>query len=267
MVIVAVALTWRTWDRNRDYHSRFLIWSRNTRYRPESFTAHNNLGMALANDRQMGEAAKSFARAYRLRPDRADYRGNLAGILVLADAAGDEPFAGTGPGDGADLSEVNRELGMELLAERDFAKAAVHLRYRVKRRPDDVMAQTALGMALDKQGDPHSALLQYMKVLAFSPNIPPALNNAAWIRATAADASLRDGEEAVRLAERLCRLSATPFDLDTLAAAYAEAGRFAEAVATAEKALGAAAAAGNETLATKIGRRLELYRRGEAFRE
>ena len=68
--------------------------------------------------------------------------------------------------------------------------------------------------------------------------IAEALNNLAWVLATSPKAELRNGAEAVRLAERACELThyGEPLFIGTLAAAYAEAGRFPEAVTTAEKA-------------------------------
>ena len=73
-----------------------------------------------------------------------------------------------------------------------------------------------------------------------------ALNNLAWLLAAHPSDALRNGAEAVRLAERACELSEhrEPVMLGTLAAAYAEAGRFGDAVKTAEKARDLAAATG-----------------------
>jgi Flp pilus assembly protein TadD len=124
-------------------------------------------------------------------------------------------------------------------------------------------------MTLEKQGDTATALRHYAKALEVAPGYPLALNHMAWIRATSADASLRGGEEAVKLAERLCGLSAQPAPrhLDTLAAAYAEAGRFREAVETATTAVETASAGGETGLAEQIQGRLILYSEGVPFRD
>jgi tetratricopeptide (TPR) repeat protein len=95
------------------------------------------------------------------------------------------------------------------------------------------------------------------------------LNNLAWILAAGAEAELRDGAEAVRLAERACELThyQEPLFIGTLAAAYAEAGRFPEAVTAAEKAAQLATHAGLNDLAAKNRQLLELYRAGKPCRE
>jgi tetratricopeptide (TPR) repeat protein len=104
--------------------------------------------------------------------------------------------------------------------------------------------------------------------LALKPDMVEALENLAWILATHPSEALRNGAEAVRLAERACKLSQyrEPVSLVTLAAAYAEAGRFGDAVKTAEKARDLAAAAGLKDVAAKNSERLELYRAGKPCR-
>ena len=79
---------------------------------------------------------------------------------------------------------------------------------------------------------------------------------------------MRDGAEAVRLAERASELveHKHPVFLDTLAAAYAEAGEFAKAVETAERVLQIAVAAGETEVAVDIRKRLDLYKAGKPYR-
>ena len=100
-------------------------------------------------------------------------------------------------------------------------------------------------------------------------NLAGALNNLAWVLAASPDDELRNGAEAVRLAERACELThhGEPLFIGTLAAAYAEAGRFPEAVATAEKAEQLATSAGLKKVAEKNQQLLELYRAGKPYHE
>jgi Flp pilus assembly protein TadD len=95
------------------------------------------------------------------------------------------------------------------------------------------------------------------------------LNDLAWILATAPDDRLRNGAEAVTLAERACHVS--DFEeaqfIGTLAAAYAEAGRFENAIRAGEKAKAMAAAAGQKELVEKNRQLLELYRAGKPYRD
>ena len=95
------------------------------------------------------------------------------------------------------------------------------------------------------------------------------LNILAWILATCEDAEIRDGAQAVRLAERAYQLAdqGNYMYLDTLAAAYAEAGQFDHAVKTAQRAVKLARNGTNQESAEDIQGRLELYRAKRAYRE
>ena len=87
--------------------------------------------------------------------------------------------------------------------------------------------------------------------------------------ATSPDAAIRNGAEAVTLARRAFRLTRgrEPAVFGTLAAAYAEAGRFAEAVDAAERAIALASARGNTTLVDTLRARIKLYRAGSPYHE
>jgi tetratricopeptide (TPR) repeat protein len=130
---------------------------------------------------------------------------------------------------------------------------------------DNALLHAGVGEALRERGDIPKAAQHFTWALDLNPDNPAALNNLAWIRATHRRAELRDGAQAVELAERCCELSGYQVGatLDTLAAAYAEAGRFDDAVRWQTKAIELAPAAGKAELKT----RLELYRAGKPFRE
>ena len=110
------------------------------------------------------------------------------------------------------------------------------------------------------------AMAEYTKALQISPQNVPALSNLAWLLATSADPSLRNGSEAVRLAERADSASSRSDShatvLRILAAAYAETGRFAKAKETAQQALEAASVQGNSTLANSLRDEIALYELG-----
>jgi len=95
------------------------------------------------------------------------------------------------------------------------------------------------------------------------------MNSLAWLLATHKENKFRNPEEAIRLAERACELTNYKDTglVDTLAAAYAAAGRFSDAVATAEKAIKLADSTDNKERAGKIQNRLELYKLGKPYRE
>ena len=125
------------------------------------------------------------------------------------------------------------------------------------------------GMTLGQLGRTREAVVQYREALRLNPNLAGALNNLAWALAASPDDELRNGPEAVRLAQRACELThyGEPLFLGTLAAAYAEAGRFPEAVTTAEKAEQLATDAGLTAVAAKNRELLELYRAGKPYHE
>ena len=94
------------------------------------------------------------------------------------------------------------------------------------------------------------------------------MNDLAWVLATSPEASLRNGKEAVQLARQAVKLGGgkQPALLDTLAAAYAEAGQFPDAVATARDALQRATAQGNQHLVESLRKRIKLYGEGQPWR-
>ncbi len=119
--------------------------------------------------------------------------------------------------------------------------------------------RTTLADLLGGSGDVPAALPLYAEALRINPASPEAHNSLAWWRAAAADVSLRDGAEAVRLAERAVALRGRePAFLDTLAAAYAQAGIFDAAITTAREAL-AGCRGRNPALAEEISTRLRYY--------
>ena len=91
----------------------------------------------------------------------------------------------------------------------------------------------------------------------------------AWKLATSPETSIRDGVKAVALAEQAVRLSGgkEPMIIRALAAAYAEAGRFSEAIETAQHAQELAAQQGNTELADVLVMHIKLYQAGTPFRD
>ena len=124
-------------------------------------------------------------------------------------------------------------------------------------------------MALAKLGRTDQAIEHLRETIRLQPNTPAALNGLAWIRAANSHAAFRNGDEAIQLAQRACELTGyrRPALLVTLAAAYAEAGRFEEAITTAQKARVLALASGPKDLAERSRQMLELYQSRQAYHE
>ena len=114
-----------------------------------------------------------------------------------------------------------------------------------------------------------SGVSYYREALNVDPEYGDAQNNLAWVLATHPDKRVRNGNEAVRLAELAVKAKrgAAPGLLDTLAAAYAEDHRFEDAVTIARRAIEQAQAGGQLKLAAGIKSRLQLYEAGRPFRD
>jgi Flp pilus assembly protein TadD len=156
-----------------------------------------------------------------------------------------------------------------VLAEHGRVDEAIaHYRTALRIKPDWELAHYNLGLALAGRGQIDEAIAHYRMAWKIKPDYVEALNNMAWIRATHPDPKFRDGPEAVRLACRVIELSSSnAAALDTLAAAYAEAGRFAEAVRTAREALDLSAQQNQQALAESLQAKLRLYEARTPFRE
>jgi tetratricopeptide (TPR) repeat protein len=158
-------------------------------------------------------------------------------------------------------------LGAVLLNQGRFDEAAQCAEKAYQFGPNHTYAKAFLARILIERGEFEEGLFLYRQVLREMPGLYQARNNLAWQLATHEDAGFRNGPESVTLAEETVAAAgrADPNVLDTLAAAYAEAGRFPEAVDAAQKAFDIASSSGEEALASEIKQRMELYRSGRPY--
>jgi Tfp pilus assembly protein PilF len=133
--------------------------------------------------------------------------------------------------------ETYRVRGIYQITQQRYAEAIGSLSQTLRLKPDDADTHFFLAEILSPQNKAVEAVQHYREALRIRPDFPEALNNLAWLLATSKEAGARDGAQAVQLAERACELTlyGTPIYISTLAVAYAEAGRFDDAIATAQK--------------------------------
>jgi len=238
--------------------------------KPNFAGALYNLGVALAAQGRFEEAIGNFRKAIQINPNNSEARNNLG--IAFADTGRFEEAIGNfrkaiqiNPNN----SEARNNLGGALLHQGRFDEAIEHFRKAIQIKPNFAEALDNLGVALAARGRFEEAIEHFRKAIQIKPNFADALDNLAWVLAASPDDGLRNGAEAVRLAERACELTqdGEASFLGTLAAAYAEAGRFPEAVTTAEKAERLATDAGSKILAGENRQRLELYRTGKPYHE
>jgi protein O-mannosyl-transferase len=274
------------------------------RLKPDYPEAHDNLGSVLSGRGRYEEAEAAFREVLRLKPDYPGARQRLERALaaqgkwveVLA------PYRQVLERDPAD-TRARLSLTRVLLEAGQLDEALEQSVAAARQQPRAVEAQYQLGVALSRKGEVERAARQFELVLELdggfaaahyalgilrkqqrqmsealrhwreaarlAPQWPDPLNNLAWALATDPQAEVRDGLEAVKLATRAVELAGTNNVglLDTLGAAYAEAGRFAEAAAAGRQAQAAALAQGRAVLAEQIGRRLALYNSNQAYRQ
>jgi len=161
-------------------------------------------------------------------------------------------------------------LAQGLQEEGRLCQAAVHYRMAIA-MPNayHYFANLNFAMLLQQRGYYQEADTHYEKALQFNPYSLIAMNNLAWMLATCPDAKVRNGARAVQLGEQACQLInyRVTLNVGTLAAAYAEAGRFDDAIATAQQAIALAQEHGNGALLKKNEELLRLYQAHEAYHE
>jgi tetratricopeptide (TPR) repeat protein len=237
---------------------------------PAFAEAHSNLGFLLTKQGRTAEAIEEYQKAIELNPNCAEFYNNL-GNLLAAQRRADEAI---GQFQKAlevepDNAKVRYNLANILSAQGRWDEAIEHYQQALKQMPDSTHAHYQLGLALQSRGKFAATVAQLQKVLELDPRHVTAQNNLAWLLATCPDNSLRNGNKAVELAQQAVQLSGgkSPEILDTLAAAYAEAGRFPEAIETARQALDLSTAQNNKPLAEAIQNQLKLFKTHSPYHE
>lgn len=236
---------------------------------PKRAENRNRLGLAYLHTGALEKASAQFAEALRLKPAWSEACYNWGTVLVrlgrLEEATRRFETAIQFRPDCApaynNLGVILAGRGQSALAVDCFAKALAH-------QPHYPEALCNLALVRQRQGRQAEAATHFTTALQQNADFMPALRGLAWLRATASDSKLRNGQEAVRLSQRLIEASGAQdaINLETLAAAYAESGQFAKAISTARQAIDLARQGGDLRLAKKCEEELAAYLRRKPWR-
>ncbi len=235
-LMVVSALSWCCWLQASYWRDSETLFTHALAVTRNNDVAMNNLGIIFLEKGRLDDAISNLQAAIDVRPENAPAHDNLAKAL---------------------------------LQKGQVAEAMVHYRKFLEIEPDNVEARNTLGTALIQQGRLREAIGQWQDALAIQPENGNAASNLAWVFATCPEDSIRDGRHAVELAEKALRISGgkIPMIYKVLAAAYAESGRFADAVETAQHGAELAASQGNPALAAELERNVALYQSGRPLRD
>jgi Tfp pilus assembly protein PilF len=240
---------------------------------PDSFFGQRGLGLVRIEQGRWPEAEERLERAYRLRPDA----GGPALVrlhLLRARSAGREGDETAVRARLARVLEIDPRhagasglLGASLVREGRYAQARPLLEQALAAPDATAASHAAMGMLALAGGDEAAAARWSREALRRDPGLAWAANNLAWVLATSAEPELRNPAEAVLVAERLPTTGpdADPNHLDTLAVAYAAAGRFAEAAAAADRGVALAESSGRPGLAASLRAQAVRYRQAGAL--
>ena len=244
------------------YFKAIAQYQKALKIRPNSCLVHNNLGNALAACGHVDEATAEYRTALKINPNYASAHSNLANILA-GQGRNDEAIAEYKKAIALDpnRADAHNNFGAVLADQGRLGEAIAKFQKALDIEPDFADAHGNLGTALSKQGKIADAMIHWREAVRLQPSNPRAVNRLAWAMATRPEPSIRNGAEAVELAQWAVQLSHShePVPLDTLAAAYAQVGRFADATKTAKKALDLASRRADKELAASIKTKIALY--------
>jgi Flp pilus assembly protein TadD len=243
MAVSAIALGTTTYARNHDYRSLEALMQDTVEKRPQNARARVTLGGHLLSLERFSEAETHLRAAVAIPHPSGEDRG----VRALA----------------------HMYLGSALAAQNKLDEAIPHLEKARGLNPELGEPHAFLGEVYATQGRLVDAAESFDRAAAALPHVPPVLDRAARLHATAADPRARNGALAVHHAERAVEITRGKDWrlLDTLAAAYAESGRFSEAVTTIERAMVSAQDASEPGTAALLAGRLQLYASGRPLRE
>jgi protein O-mannosyl-transferase len=261
------------------WRNSHILWTHALAVTSDNDVAHNNLGYLCADRGELDKAISHFESAARIRSGKRDAHYELGSAFVQMNLA--DALARKGQSDEAmvhyeeaiqlqpNYADAYYNRGNVLFAKGRIDEAIADWEKTLQLQPNDADAYTGLGNALLRKGSLREAIANYEKALALAPEDPHSRINVAWVLATASDASIRDGAKAVEFARKAVELSNTedPKFLRALAAAYAEAGRFSEAIEAAQRSMTIATRQSNLEVAHLLEGDIALYQIGLPLRQ
>jgi protein O-mannosyl-transferase len=293
-VLIAFVLGGATLARNLDYASKVAIWQDAIRKSPNNPRAHYDLGVALEETGDIPGAIAQYQVALAENPEYVDALNNLGYVLAMAGKADDAVgYFRHALKIKPDLAEAHNNLGHALAQLGNIAEARAEWRESLRFRPGYASPHNNLGMALVQEGNVQGAMTEWEQAIALDPDFAEAQNNLAYalseqgrakeaiahyeraVRSTPPNfqafynfsrllaAQGSDPVRAVTLARIACDLPGhrDAACLSSLAAAYAAANRFEDAIQTAQAALQLAQTSGQAQLGNQITANLDVYRK------
>jgi tetratricopeptide (TPR) repeat protein len=235
-IVILGACAWATQNQLNYWRDTVTLFTHAVNVTGDNFLAQEIIGNGYENEGKMAEAAEHYRAAIDLCPTS---------------------------------KQAYQALGHLQEKNGDWAAAATTYDSALGIDPGDSVSHLGLASVLPHLGRSREAVGHLESALKDTPDAPEILNNLAWTLATNPEADLRNGTRAVQLAERACAL--THFQntvmIGTLAAAYAETGRFDDAIATAQKACANASAKGETDLLATNRALLALYQQHKPYHE
>jgi tetratricopeptide (TPR) repeat protein len=247
-------------DEAADHYARAL------RIKPDYPEAHAGLGQTLAARNRLDEAISHYRRALRIEPDLVHAHCGLGIALHLQDRL-EEAVSHYRHALRIDPehAEAHSNLGCALAEQDKLGEAIGHYRRALKIRPDYAQVHHRLGRTLVMAGQFDRALEHLREAARLQPDWADPLNGIAQVLLMHPDAEIRDANQAVGSAERAAGLTGhrDASVLETLAAAYAAAGRSGRAITTMQEAIELASAGEDRELADYLRKQLEIYENPE----
>ena len=269
--VVILGLAWQTNGRCRIWHDSVTLWSDAVTTTPTSSWAQVNLGDALSRQGAWNDAVTAFARGVELDPqDKKALNGLAAAILnTQGRHATPDPRSLLERAVELDPDYVDARCNLASVLAFDGCDEEAILQYRaaISADPNSPGAYYGLGRLLSDRGREREAVEVLRIGVGRNPGYAPMAAQLAWLLATSPVGDLRDGGEAVRLAQRVCQ-TADPDDArayQTLAVAWAESGDSERAIEAARTARRWAVRLGDGALIEELDTQLTLFGRGQPY--